>query len=699
MKFSETNKISSLISGLMLLVFIFLVSGGLFAQGKTKWMAVGSLHNWYSEFGCEIEHGLFPSQQFGMRWPADHNYMDMQAAKSLWLGVKDFTDAAVFGGSSFSHKVVHVGPRVSGQNEFFPVHWEMVSKFPTPEVIVDGLTSFQLAAENDRIDSNIPYDRVIYNSVNTQLGATIKRKIYQFSQEYHDNYIVQEVTVVNTGNVNDDAAIELPNTTLNDLYIHYMYRYAVSRNTRYVIGNATGWGINTMLDVRGDGLQSTYSDPENERFRATYAWHGKYPPFTAYDNLGGPIWVPTTAGGLLTATDTVGRLGSAQFVGIVTLHADTTPGNPADDLGQPSTTSYEGSDADFTSRNDPFNGTKMTTEYESVIKRGHRERHAYVVEPAGNFTEPTADPSLGTPGGFSNSNAFGPYTLAPGDSIKIVWAEAASGLSWDSTITIGRKYKQGKIDAKTKNEWVMSGRDSLFKTFRRALANWNAGNGFAIPENPHPPGVFEIKSGGDRITLLWEHSGDGPTVTGFEIWRAKGAVDSTYRLVYTAGPSEDEYNDTALVRGVDYYYYIQAVGDAAANTGGGLTPAGKPLKSGRFYTQSYDPANLKRKAGEKITDFRVVPNPYVISADENNLLFPARKNRLAFFDIPGDCKIQIFTELGELIFEINHDDGSGDEFWDLNTSSNQLVVSGIYIAVVTDKKTGEKEIQKFSVIR
>lgn len=695
------NKTLALI---LVLSIVCLWSTNVFAQGKTKWMSIGSLHNWYSEFGCEIEEGLFASQQYGMRWPADHKYMDMQAAKSLWIGAKDFTDAAQFGGSTFANKVVHVGPRVSGTNEFFPVKWEMVAKFEAPFVSVDGLSSAQLPVEIEKVDPNLPYDRMIYNVVNTQLGATIKRKIYQFSQEYHDNYIIHEMTIINTGNVDDDAEIELPNNTLKDLYAYWMFRWSVSQNTRYTIGNATGWGINTMIDVRGDGLGATYGDKPDENFRASYAWHGKYPPFTAYDNLGGPIWVPNTSGGLLTANDTVGRLGSAQFVGTVTLHASKSASDQSDDLGQPSTTSYEGSDEDFTSRNDAFNAVKMDKEYNAVMKRGHRERHAWVVEPAGKFTEPTGDPSLGTPGGHSNALGYGPYTLAPGDSIKIVYAEGAKGLSWEKSIEIGRQYKQGKIDAKTKNEYVMSGRDSLFQTFRRAIANWNDGNGFAIAEAPYPPNSFEVNSGGDRVTLKWEHAGDGPTVKSFEIWRAKGAYDSTYKLIYTAAPNESQFADTTLTRGVDYYYYIQAVGEPADNNGGGLTPSGKALKSGRFYTQTYDPANLKRPAGKSLSEFRVVPNPYIISADENNLLFPARQNRLAFFDIPAECKIQIFTELGELIKEIEHSDGSGDEFWDLNTSSNQLVVSGIYIAVVTDtskgkKESGKKEIQKFAIIR
>jgi hypothetical protein len=415
--------------------------------------------------------------------------------------------------------------------------------------------------------------------------------------------------------------------------------------------------------------------------------------------LGAPIWSPNTAGGLLTATDTVGRLGSAQFIGVVTLHADTGPDNPADDFTQPSTTAYVGSDQDFTSNNDPFNPVKMTKEYVNVISQGHKERHAWVVEPEGKFTEPSGDPALSSPGGFSNANSYGPYTIAPGDSITIIWAEAASGLSWENCVEIGKQYKHGDISAVEKNEWVMTGYDSLFQTFRRALANWNEGNGFTIPRSPNPPSLFNVNSGGDRIQLSWEHSGEGPTVTGFEIYRARGDWDSSYTLIHTATPSETSYDDTEVIRGVDYYYYVQAVGNPADNNGAGNTPAGVALKSNRMFCQSFDPANLKRAPGESITDWRVVPNPYIFSADENNLLFPNRKNRLAFFDIPGECRIQIFTELGELIYEVEHNDGSGDEFWDLNTSSNQLVVSGVYIAVVTNLKTNETEIQKFAVIR
>ena len=106
-----------------------------------------------------------------------------------------------------------------------------------------------------------------------------------------------------------------------------------------------------------------------------------------------------------------------------------------------------------------------------------------------------------------------------------------------------------------------------------------------------------------------------------------------------------------------------------------------------------------------------MPNPYVISSDENQLRFPNVPDRIAFFNIPGYCKIRIFTELGELIYEMDHSDGTGDATWNSITFANQVVVSGIYlvhIEVTQDQfstagsvefKAGDTFIKKFIVVR
>jgi hypothetical protein len=676
---------------LFFLSLFILFSNKGYSQYNIKWMTAGSIQSWFSEIGSEIEEGRVKEQQDGMQWPAIYQYQDCEAARAFWIGAKNFTDE---NGINYPYKVVHVGPRVTGAGEFFPQKFEMTSKFDPPVVSVDGITSYNNPTDNDNVDPNIKWDRMIVNVDNTQLGITMTRKIMQFSQQYHDNYFVYDYTFTNTGNTNADQAIELPNQTVKGIYFFWQYRNAVCREPGYVIGNATRWGINTMNDVRGDGLKP---DPAGQQFRAQFSWHGKYPPFTSYDNIGAPIW--KSEGILVAASDTVGRLGAPQFIGVVTLHADKSAADSTDDPSQPSTTAYVGSDEPETSNNDAYNVTKMTKEYENWMAppQGHKQRHADVVEPGGNFDQPTGDPAIGTPGGFSFANGYGPYDLAPGENIHIVLAEGIAGIDRETATNVGKQYKQSIISAKEKNDVVLTGMDSLFQTFNRAIANYNSG--YSIPEPPLPPKIFNVNSGGDRISLSWEvYNASDPNLDGFEIYRAVGKYDSTYHLLYTAGSAERSYDDVTPIRGLNYYYYIVSIGSASGNDGTGLTPAGR-LRSSRYYTQSYDPAKLKREAGKSMDAIRIVPNPFNISASKELGFGEEQANRLAFFNIPGRCVIKIYSEIGELIQTIVHTDGSGDDYWDSVTSSNQIVVSGIYIAVIENSDTGDKKILKFAIIR
>ena len=309
------------------------------AQFIKKWLSAGSMHNWYSEVGSECEVcGFVGDQQDGLRWPGLYRLTDMQAAKALWIGATNVTDDI---GTNYPHRVVHVGPRVSGGGEFFPTRFDLISRLPPTAVLVDGaITEPEAAMVTDFSDSSIESDVMIVNEVNTLLGISMERRILQFTQEFHDNYHILEYTFTNTGNTDDDPDIELPNQTLEGVYFFYQWRLSVAKETRFVIGNGTGWGLNAMLDTRGDGVKV---DPPDENFRAQFVWHGKFPPFSAYDNIGGPILPQALPALNIAPTDTTGRLGASQFVGVVTLHADTSPSDRTDDPSQPSTTSWVGS--------------------------------------------------------------------------------------------------------------------------------------------------------------------------------------------------------------------------------------------------------------------------------------------------------------------------------------------------------------------
>ncbi|MDP4197489.1 MAG: hypothetical protein Q8940_20755, partial [Bacteroidota bacterium] len=286
-----------------------------------------------------------------------------------------------------------------------------------------------------------------------------------------------------------------------------------------------------------------------------------------------------------------------------------------------------------------------------------------------------------------------------GESVKIVVAQAAAGMGWEAGEAVGKQYKADRNTLK-KNTEVFKGIDSLFTTFKRATDNYN--KGWNLQNPPKPPATINVDGLGDRIAISWSLFDEGdPEVQGFQIWRAIGRRDSTYHMLTELPSSARAYSDTSAPRGVDCYYRILSVGKQMVADPALNIPATR-LVSSKFFGQTYDPATLKRpptamKSGEG-TKVRVVPNPFSLGA-ANYLNFPDKRDRIYFYEIPGECTIKIYTEYGELINTIEHLNGSGDQYWDCVTSENQVIVSGIYIAVVTDHATGENRLVKFVVIR
>lgn len=383
---------------------------------------------------------------------------------------------------------------------------------------------------------------------------------------------------------------------------------------------------------------------------------------------------------------------------------------------------YDTNDA-LSGSNSAYDVGMMQEEYDRLITAGRAYPHHadIVVPPAGpwdpqRMAKQTAHPALGTTGGgWGFTEAFGPYTMAPGEEIKIVVVDAVAGLSEKAAREIGRGYKRAYLDREedrpieydadgdgvigpeetmSKNLWVMTARDSLFQTFERAIANYESG--WSIPQGPAPPRTFDVSSGTDRISLEWT-TYDGAQPNGWELYRAAEKQTNEYELVVELDGSARSFDDTEVVRGISYYYYLLAVGDVNTTTTGD-TPTGTALKSNRAYTQTYDPATLNRGPGDQIEAVRVVPNPYHLGSDPN-VRWPDVQDRIGFLEIPGECTIKIFTEIGELVETIEHTDGSGDAYWNLTTSSNQVVASGVYLAVIEDSQRGDRVMRTIIIIR
>jgi|SaaInl7_200m_RNA_FD_contig_81_579475_length_6502_multi_9_in_0_out_0_2 hypothetical protein len=77
----------------------------------------------------------------------------------------------------------------------------------------------------------------------------------------------------------------------------------------------------------------------------------------------------------------------------------------------------------------------------------------------------------------------------------------------------------------------------------------------------------------------------------------------------------------------------------------------------------------------------VAPNPWTLDAGAG-IFSGTDQNKILFDNLPALCKLNIYTETGDLVQTIDHISQSAQEFWYQQTTSQQLVKSGIYILAV-----------------
>lgn len=703
---------------------------------SNKWLWVSSLRQYFSSTGVEGEYfrrGRGPylntDQDDGLRWPAQYSSQDHNVGKALCIGLTNFKEPTT--GVTYQHKVIPLGRAALFVNSAeYPVDFKLIGRSSSPIVLVDNVPASDLDENDlntapvsgtfiggDEIDPTLPTDRMIYNRVNTPVGITFTRKVYASTQQYHDNYYIYEYVFKNTGLI-DNTGGSMPPTILTGVMFDFRYRFADAYDAYiggWTINTADDYGKNTINDVIGQDPAHTLPPPND--FRAIFEYYGPNQASTGVaDDIGGPNF---RDGHILCGES---------FIGEMVLHADKSPQDTSDDPTQPTTTHFIATDGSIETITVgfPFQPSVMTPLYQDMTKGHPSQTHAEQIGKDANgwptgFADTWGGYGVST-GGYGSQQSFGPYTLAPGDSIRIVIAEAVAGISREKNIEVARNwwawYSNNKSgggpfilpdDSTTtdgniyKNSWVFTGKDSLFQTFRRARANYNSG--FKIPQPPPPPDKFTVTSGGNKILIAWSNSAETwPNFDGYRLYRADTKTDTTFELLFSCNKnnSVNSYDDVSAKRGFNYYYYIQTKDDGSTND---IQP-GVPLVSGMFYTLTNTPAYLRRPAEDVLSKIRVVPNPYNISA--RNIQYGSSimsADKLEFFGLPPLCIIKIYTETGDLIRTINHVDGSGDESWDSKTSSGQLVVSGLYIAyfeVTQDGsgfKKGDNIIRKFIIIR
>ena len=311
-------------------VFVLVLSTGLnelSAQYSIKWLNVGSFQSSYSEGLVNREEE--PWGNAPLMWPSMDFHAGNSRAQAFWMGATNFTDED---GTTFPHKIAHIGPRSGGDVQFFAVEQSITSKFD-PEITVDGAKSFEKYVFVNTMDPSMKPDRIMTVSNNSRIGITTVATMNAFSQEYHDDYHIIEYSFTNTGNVDGDEDIEL-SAGLTGVYFFFIHRYMVHDASSWIRGGGAPWGKFTMNDAVGDGHEDYDVD-----FRAQYAWAGLNPDNTSFSSIGGPMMFGHWAS---AGWDTTGRLAAGQMVGRVTIQSPDTYGS-GDSGSQPSTMGVMGS--------------------------------------------------------------------------------------------------------------------------------------------------------------------------------------------------------------------------------------------------------------------------------------------------------------------------------------------------------------------
>lgn len=564
------------------------------------------------------------------------------------------------------------------------------------------------------------YDQIVEVTTRNILGVELNRKVLAWSQNFHEDYVIVDV--------------EFKNASADTLYEFYINIESNGDNTFRSNGSNPAPGSGERYDL-ATTWQHYYGGRVGDSLRVFYEYSADEPSVPG-DQMGAP------------ALSQGGRLLNAKFSWYSILHASMAPyddpANDQDDFLQPKVT-YLGKDnlidnlfPDATG-DDEFGSDNFW-----ALSGGYSKMYPMIGDTIpGTFhgfnSDELGSSDYSSADGISNNNnnskmwsSFGPYTFAPGQKLHIALANGYTGMSIKTAQEVGNKWMSGTLteppgippgetgyftehfvfpeDAtdmdKIKNRWISTGIDSVMQSASRA--KWNFDSGYKVPAAPPPPETVEITGLGTGVEIKWtdldaELRSD---FAGYRIMRKLSNADTTfYQEIYSSDASdkatEHLYVDTEVIIGATYYYFIQAKALIEASDPNAYPEnRGRIIYSGRALQPNVKWINPPHFSQDDLAQVAIVPNPYNINDPLLQHQGWTDNRGIQFYNLPAVCDISIYTENGDLVQTIEHESSvsSGYEHWNMVSRNQQLISSGLYIAVI-QTPNGALAYHKFAVIR
>ncbi len=343
------------------------------------------------------------------------------------------------------------------------------------------------------------------------------------------------------------------------------------------------------------------------------------------------------------------------------------------------------------------------------------------------------------------TSSFGPYTLAPGDSVRIIIAEIAGELDLKEIIKGDPDHWLKSYDeAGWETDSTSADMNKNYEALRNAIkwglgANVNGINLAAdVPDSPPSPNVLgaSISKGSDTaiVAIQWDKSAEDAQITdgsgeiffngssdlsGYRIYRSidkRGAWDlvddiprANFSDYWNTDKQQYEYLDKNLQFGNEFYYYVQAYYSNPkewTSANGTVVPNLPELVSADYNRTPLISARPGPVSLNNGWDVFVAPNPF-IQGDATHSFGDPNPMKIEFRNLPKKAIINIYSISGDLIKTLRHGpDSNGNLYgsidWDQRSDSGLLVAPGMYIYVVqseTEGSVGSKFTGKLMIIR
>jgi hypothetical protein len=576
-------------------------------------------------------------------------------------------------------------------------------------------------AEQAGFDPKLP-EELITATWNTNSGITVTRRSYVWSFPGYNDFIIYDYIFKNTGNIVSDftsqviPASHLPKfrQTLSD--VHFVIHSGIAVSTKSQINfhteltavqaGAFGWLPGSYHDY--------YHSYDNGSLVFSTNYNGGKEPLPA-----DPYAVkPNQQWNIKFGPE----LESPSAFGWLSLYASPTGAIPRADY-RPDVLRIDNHKGGL------FKGLSLDLERFRIVT-GTPKADFYTF-----CTTPDSQAALGNNGNRMNfyTMSYGPYSLAPDDSVRIIVAEIAGVMDMNDVISgdPNHRFPDSTIAAIRRNA-----------DHARNAVRWGIGakvNGIPlaadVPEPPPSPVADAVNSSvgtaNPAIGITWTRVAETSTITdGSGATFYDGAVDLDGYRVYKSTDfqysSETQpsafrgeawtliadiprtefgtYYDAAIGRykltdkdvqfGFKYGYYVSAYRNANASkswtSANGTILNGIPeLANG---SGNKTPPASAAPGPVSSMDVFVAPNPYVYG-DAQRSFGTSGQYTIEFRNLPENCTIRIYTLMGDLVKTLDHKPDArgavfGSEAWDQKTESGLIVAPGLYVYNVKSNVPG-----------